>query len=287
MIDTLEKEEKVFLRDEVARKVFSSFPSSLSYASLIISKVLDIPFEDVKKNIVPNPNLLANFKTNVNHEADLVYSLNNDWIDIEINYNKYKDGLVKNALYTASLMLKGIRFKSDYKKYKRPILIQLDGYQRFKKKKFIYRSSTLENDSLEELEEMPVIYDINLPFLDEISYNELVSEEHSLEKCLYFFVNSNEEVLSNLYKGDEIMEQVKKDVDEFMDGLDQFVYEKRKEIDEQSYFNAGLEQGIEQGSKEKALEIAKNLLAENLGLQTIAKTTGLSINEISKLKESM
>ncbi|MBR1680133.1 MAG: hypothetical protein IJ704_05850 [Bacilli bacterium] len=287
MIDTLEKEEKVFLRDEVARKVFSSFPSSLSYASLIISKVLDIPFEDVKKNIVPNPNLLANFKTNVNHEADLVYSLNNDWIDIEINYNKYKDGLVKNALYTASLMLKGIRFKSDYKKYKRPILIQLDGYQRFKKKKFIYRSSTLENDLLEELEEMPVIYDINLPFLDEISYNELVSEEHSLEKCLYFFVNSNEEVLSNLYKGDEIMEQVKKDVDEFMDGLDQFVYEKRKEIDEQSYFNAGLEQGIEQGSKEKALEIAKNLLAENLGLQTIAKTTGLSINEISKLKESM
>lgn len=180
-------------------------------------------------------------------------------------------------------MLKDIRFKSDYKKYKRPILIQLDGYQRFKKKKFIYRSSTLENDSLEELEEMPVIYDINLPFLDEISYNELVSEDHSLEKYLYFFVNSNEEVLSNLYKGDEIMEQVKKDVDEFMSRLDQFVYEKRKEIDEQSYFNAG----IEQGSKEKALEIAKNMLLKNLDNTIISEVTGLSLDEISKLKESM
>ena len=267
----------------MARKVFTSFPSSLNYASLIISKVLNLPYEVVRKNLVPNPNLLANFKTQVNHEADTVFLLNDEWIDIEINYNKYKDGIVKNALYTASLMLKDIRFKSDYKKYKRPILIQLDGYQRFKKKKFIYRSSTLENDSLEELEEMPVIYDINLPFLDEISYNELVSEDHSLEKYLYFFVNSNEEVLSNLYKGDEIMEQVKKDVDEFMSGLDQFVYEKRKEIDEQSYFNAG----IEQGSKEKALEIAKNMLLKKLDNAIISEVTGLSLEEISKLKESM
>ena len=79
------------------------------------------------------------------------------------------------------------------------------------------------------------------------------------------------------------MEQVKKDVDEFMSGLDQFVYENRKEIDEQSYFNAG----IEQGSKEKALEIAKNMLLKKLDNVIISEVTGLSLDEISKLKESM
>lgn len=291
MIDAPSKEEKVFLKDDVARKIFTSLPSSLNYASLIISKVLNIPYEEVKNNLVPGSNLLANFKTQVNQEADVVYSLDKQWIDIEINYNKYRDGLVKSALYTATLMIRDIRFKKDYSTYKRPILIQLDGYQRFKKKKFIYRSSTLENDSHEEIEEMPVIYDINLPFLDDLDYNSLKSNEHSLEKCLYFFVNPNEEVLSKLYKGDEVMEQVKREVDEFMKGLDEFVYETRKEIDEQSYFKAGFEQGrsegLEQGSKEKALEIAKNLLAENLDKQTIAKTTGLSLDEISMLKESM
>ena len=281
----VDSKEKVFLKDEVARKVFTSFPSSLNYASLIISKVLNIPYETVRKNLRPRPSLLASFKSQVNQDADALYLLEDQSVDIEINYNKYKDGLAKSALYTASLMLKDIHVKSDYAKYKRPILIQLDGYQRFKKKKFIYRSSTLENDSLEELQEMPVIYDVNLLFLDDISYNELANE--SLEKYLYFFVNSDKEVLSNLYKGDEIMEQVKNDVDNFMAGLDKFVYEKRKEIDEQSYYHAGLKQGIEHGSKEKAWEIAKNLLAENLDKQTIAKTTGLSLEEISNLKESM
>ena len=118
----------------MARKVFTSFPSSLNYASLIISKVLNLPYEVVRKNLVPNQNLLANFKTQVNHEADTVFLLNDEWIDIEINYNKYKEGIVKNALYTSSLMIKDNRSKSDYKKYKRPILIQLNEYQRFKKK---------------------------------------------------------------------------------------------------------------------------------------------------------
>lgn len=283
MINSLSTDSKVFLRDDVARKIFTSLPSSLKYASLIISKVLNLPYEEVKDNLVPGSNLLANFKGQANQEADAVYFLNKQWIDIEINYNKYKDGLVKSALYTATLMIKDIHSKKDYSTYKRPILIQLDGYQRFKKKKFIYRSSTLENDSFEEIEEMPVIYDINLPFLDDMDYNILMNDEHSLEKYLYFFVNSDEKVLNELYKGDEVMEQVKKEVDEFMHGLDQFVYETRKNIDEQSYFNAGLKQGA---FKTKH-EIAKNLLIEGVDTNIISKTTDLSLEELSKLKESI
>ena len=65
--------EKVFLRDDVARKIFTTLPSSLNFGALIIREV-------------------SNFKGQVNQEADALYSLNDDWIDIEINYNKYKDG---------------------------------------------------------------------------------------------------------------------------------------------------------------------------------------------------
>ena len=44
------------------------------------------------------------------------------------------------------------------------------------------------------------------------------------------------------------------------------------------------EAGIEKGSQEKALEIAKNLLNAKMDLDSIAKMTGLSMKEIEKLK---
>ena len=44
------------------------------------------------------------------------------------------------------------------------------------------------------------------------------------------------------------------------------------------------EAGIEKGSKEKALEIAKNLLNAKMDFDSIAKITGLSMEEIEKLK---
>ena len=44
------------------------------------------------------------------------------------------------------------------------------------------------------------------------------------------------------------------------------------------------EAGIEKGSKEKALEIAKNMLNAKMDFDSIAKMTGLSMEEIEKLK---
>ena len=46
----------------------------------------------------------------------------------------------------------------------------------------------------------------------------------------------------------------------------------------------GEAKGRAEGKKEKAEEIALNLLAYNTPLEVIAKSTGLSIEEIKKLK---
>ena len=52
-------------------------------------------------------------------------------------------------------------------------------------------------------------------------------------------------------------------------------------------YNEGLEKGLEQGQKlgeiNKEKEIAKKLKQENISLELISKTTGLSIEEIKKL----
>ena len=47
----------------------------------------------------------------------------------------------------------------------------------------------------------------------------------------------------------------------------------------------GIQKGIEQGEKNKAIEIAKSLLNIGLDVSTISKSTGLDIDEIEELKK--
>ena len=45
----------------------------------------------------------------------------------------------------------------------------------------------------------------------------------------------------------------------------------------------GISQGIQQGSQQTKIETAKNMLNDNLDIQTIIKYTGLSMEEIKSL----
>ena len=52
-----------------------------------------------------------------------------------------------------------------------------------------------------------------------------------------------------------------------------------------TYTDIGREEGEEIGEKNKQLEIAENLIKENMTNSFISKVTGLSIDVIKKLKE--
>ena len=58
-------------------------------------------------------------------------------------------------------------------------------------------------------------------------------------------------------------------------------------IDEISALNEaerkGVQKGIKEGEKKKALEIAKSMIDMGLDKETISKTTGLDLSEIEKL----
>ena len=60
-------------------------------------------------------------------------------------------------------------------------------------------------------------------------------------------------------------------------------------IDEISALNEaerkGVQKGIKEGEKKKALEIAKSIIDMGLDKETISKTTGLDLYEIEKVKK--
>ncbi|MDD5228720.1 MAG: Rpn family recombination-promoting nuclease/putative transposase [Methylococcales bacterium] len=56
------------------------------------------------------------------------------------------------------------------------------------------------------------------------------------------------------------------------------------ETDKKKKFDEGIQQGIQQGEKDKALAIAKGMLSKRMDIQTIAELTGLTHVEIENLQ---
>lgn len=62
-------------------------------------------------------------------------------------------------------------------------------------------------------------------------------------------------------------------------------YEEAKEQETNARFEQGMKQGIEQGAKQNAMETAKKMFTlPTITLEQIASCTGLSLEEIEKLK---
>ena len=65
--------------------------------------------------------------------------------------------------------------------------------------------------------------------------------------------------------------------------LTEYDYDTDIAVQRQEAYEDGVEKGISQGSQQKAIETAKNLLSMSLPIENIAKATGLSIDEVKNL----
>ncbi|MEI0703194.1 Rpn family recombination-promoting nuclease/putative transposase [Brachyspira intermedia] len=98
------------------------------------------------------------------------------------------------------------------------------------------------------------------------------------------------EDMSNLIKENTIFEEVEKKCRTFVNNTPVMDKYKKREVDTY-FFNKSIEldlkkakeEGIEQGEKNKAISMAKNMKARDMDLNLISELTGLSIQEIKNL----
>ena len=105
---------------------------------------------------------------------------------------------------------------------------------------------------------------------------------------LKFFTikNNKEEVMSEIVKEKPIMEEVQRRYNNFIkDRLMMNEYDKREAYlyGNQIMLEEERRLGIEQGEKNKAISMAKNMKARDMDIKLISELTGLSIEEIEKL----
>ena len=127
------------------------------------------------------------------------------------------------------------------------------------------------------------MYLVRLDLVKDIVYNKT---NERLVRWLKFMNAQSYEEMKLIGKDDEVMEQAIKYIDEFLEKegttfQDKIDYEKVKSFDDGLI--KGEKAGIIKGKKAGIIETAKKMLKDGLNINSIAKYTGLSKEEIENL----
>ena len=257
------KTEIKFINDKVVKKILTSErKENREYLVRIISAVTGIDKKILRNNIKLVTSEVGSNNNIVDSTVDAIFSDNNEYVNIEINYRFGKTTLVKNNVYLYHMILRQIDSSKSYDKVVPAIQININGKDTFGEGKFIYKSQMMEVSSKVVRDELLTIYDINLDFIRNVDYNKIKKGNIlSLEKILYIFICDNKRVLDDIYKGDVIMDKVRDNFDTYRNDVDDVLYynpdELNRMLDEEELEEArkkareeGLKQGREEGKEE-------------------------------------
>ena len=274
------------MRDVIVKKLFTSDTVGKRYSAAIIAGVLGLDEEDVYNSIELKSNDISNNVDFVGSKTDALYE--SDKIIINIEFNNFKSNLtnVKNDTYVVQLYMKQLKTKEDYKKLKKVIQINIDNYDYFNAGLFLYHSVMMEETlHIRDLQNIE-IYHLNLQYLREIDYNNLVSDASRLQKLIYILVCEDTKVLDEICKGDALMTRVQEEAARFSEDLATWAYYDQSELERlgrEEAVEEGRIIGLEQGHFEEKIRIAKELLAVNMPIEQILAITKLSKEELASI----
>ena len=272
----------------------------------ILSPKVDFVFKKIFGN-EKHPNILISFLNAVIKPTDLIKSVqikntdiekehiedkysrldikaitnNGEHINIEIQVkNEYN--MVKRSLYYWSKMYEGQLTKGqDYDTLSRTICINILDFKYLKNDNFHNCYRLKEKNTNEELTDVMELHFIEIPKLRKLENTEDISD--MLEAWITFIESPTSELIDKLEMSlDEIKEAKEELVRLSGNDKERERYEKRFEsLLEQNSLLANAEK---KGENRKAIEIAKNLIKNGLDNELIKNTTGLSIKEITELR---
>lgn len=210
---------------------------------------------------------------------------NEEIINIEIQLKNEYNMIKRSLYYWSKLYSEQLNEGEDYSILKRTICINILNFKYLKTRKFHSAYRLKEIYSNEELTDVAEIHFIEIPKLEDC-----YDEKDMLVPWIEFLKDPESEKVRNLEMSIEEIRQAKDELIKMSnDDTQRELYEMRAKTlkDKISALNEaerkGIQKGIQEGEKKKAIEIAKSLL-DVLDVQTISLKTGLSVDEINKLK---
>ena len=186
--------------------------------------------------------------------------------------------------YWSKLYNMNLKAGKDYENLEKVIVILITDYE-IESLKEIKKYETKWNIREEEyqkviLTEVMEFYIIELPKYEK--YKEK-TENEKLNKWIKFIKEPGGMEMGEdkaIQKAKEVLEEISKDKRE------RYLAELREKyiLDQKAIEDAGYDKGLKEGQKEEKKKIAKNLLKLNIPIEQIKEVTGLTEEEIEKLK---
>ena len=274
--------------DRAFKEVFLN-PNNSDLLKALLEFILKVKIDklEIKKTELLSGNVNIKDK-----RVDAIVHTGNKKIEIEINsqYEKYLNP--RNMAYICNTYQSHTLVGKEYNQQTDIIQVNLTwGLGRNNEEMKIYK---IMNEKGELYVKNFIIYEINMDYYDKIWYSK---NEDEIKKNLYMIMlDLDKKELKNMPK-DKIVDKyitnvtIVNDDPEFQKYMSE--EEDKKKI-QNSLLSEAKEEGIEQGytsgindgiSKEK-VSIAKNMLNKNMSMEDISDITGLSIEEINKLRKN-
>ena len=231
------------------------------------------------------------YKNNVYEKGrtlDVLIKSDNLLINVEINTFVSNSLKRRNAGYIFRKYSELTHMGESYNSM--PLVIQIN-LSSLNSNKLVYKYNLYDKINNKTYIDNLEIYEFNITKIKETCYNK------SSKYRLLSLLDCNKEEL-DLIKGDDIVERIKNEVNYLNDDPDFIKYMSEEDearllkntLKEDAYqtgieqgVKQGIEHGIEEGSKKQKLMTAKELLKNNIPIDIIVKSTGLTENEINSI----
>lgn len=257
------------------------------YLKEFIHMITNIPIKDLRNITIENAEYIIDNKNDKGMRSGIIVSVGKKYLNIELNKDYYKVVFSKNDAYAHKIATTMYNKGEDYLESGCIIQINFDNFTIYKSKKEIYKFLMLEETSHEEMDDQYINYHIDLGYIYKKCYNKPIENLSKFQRYCLMLMAETKKFADKISGDDKIMSKVS-DRLEILSSDNKMIGLYDAEIEEEKVRKTQLrgakEEGIEEGSNQKAIEIAKNMLIKNIDINLISEITDLSIETLNNLK---
>lgn len=207
---------------------------------------------------------------------------NNVNINIEMQVVDQKNIEKRILYYWSKMYTQGIKETENYEKLEKSIVILFTDYN-LEKLKEIEEYITRWNIRERKHKHVVLTNVFEIYIIELKKYKENGTNKKALDIWVEFLKNPEVVTMNEnnkaVKKAKEVLEEISQDERE------RYLAELRQKyiMDQKAMIDAGYDKGLEQGEKNKAIEIARKMRKEKISIEQIARITGLTEREIKEL----
>ena len=276
------------INDYFIRYLFSHRGNENIALNFINAVFKDLDFETFKKIEILNPfNIAENYDEKESIVDIKATTETGITVLIEIQARGNENFIKRTLYYWAYNYSSNLNRGSIYDELKAVVSINITNFILTDENKVhsCYVLKELNNNKI--LTDHCQLHFIELPKFNVKNITKMEELHKDFISWMKFFKGDN---MSNLIKENTIFEEVENKCNTFVNDRPVMDKYKKREVDAyffdrsmELYLKKAKEQGIEQGEKNKAISMAKNMKARDMDIKLISELTGLSIEEIEKL----